>query len=275
MKYIAIILALIGSNLALPLDFEEDSEYPINTFGNCTDEQSDLFDDERVVGGTDTTIERYPWQLSLRQRGRHICGASALTVIRGLTAAHCLSPNLPSSTYSVLAGTNNRLQQDGRGFVTPIQRHILHPQWHRPTIRNDVAVLWFASPLPLGPTIRPIPLPAQDAQVPYRVTAVVAGWGNTRQGVISLPIILQHVTAPIITNEQCNNAYRGRVTADMVCAGYPQGGRGTCQGDSGGALVANGVQVGIVSWARGCAQPNFPTVFARVAVFRNWIRSVM
>lgn len=63
--------------------------------------------------------------------------------------------------------------------------------------------------------------------------------------------VLKYTTVPIITNQQCNVAYRGRVTNDMVCTGYPQGGRDACQNDSGGPLVVNGVQVGVVSWGRG------------------------
>lgn len=59
----------------------------------------------------------------------------------------------------------------------------------------------------------------------------------------------------------------------MLCAGYPQGGRGACAGDTGGALVANGRQVGVFSWGRGCTTTNFPFVYTRVSTYVNWIRS--
>jgi len=53
----------------------------------------------------------------------------------------------------------------------------------------------------------------------------------------------------------------------MVCAGVPGGGKDSCNGDSGGALVVkkSGKQVGIVSWGIGCAKPDFPGVYANVA----------
>jgi len=53
----------------------------------------------------------------------------------------------------------------------------------------------------------------------------------------------------------------------MVCAGVPEEGKDACEGDSGGALVLkkSGKQVGIVSWGHGCAEKDFPGVYANVA----------
>jgi len=53
----------------------------------------------------------------------------------------------------------------------------------------------------------------------------------------------------------------------MVCAGMPEGGKDSCSGDSGGALVIkkSGKQVGIVSWGIGCAEKDHPGVYTNVA----------
>ena len=44
------------------------------------------------------------------------------------------------------------------------------------------------------------------------------------------------------------------------------------QGDSGSALIANGTQIGIVSFGRPCAV-GYPDVYTRVSSFEPWIRA--
>lgn len=57
----------------------------------------------------------------------------------------------------------------------------------------------------------------------------------------------------------------------MFCAGKVEGGIDSCFGDSGGALVIDGIQYGIVSWGIGCALKNRPGVYASVPRLRKYI----
>ncbi|ELW47048.1 Cytochrome P450 4V2 [Tupaia chinensis] len=88
--------------------------------------------------------------------------------------------------------------------------------------------------------------------------------------------ILQKVTIPLVTNEECQKRYRNyEVTKQMVCAGYKEGGKDACKGDSGGPLVCkhNGIWqlVGITSWGEGCGAREKPGVYTKVAEYVDWI----
>jgi len=44
------------------------------------------------------------------------------------------------------------------------------------------------------------------------------------------------------------------------------------QGDSGGSLIVENVEVGLASWnGDGCGSPVYPTIYTRVAYYRDWI----
>lgn len=88
---------------------------------------------------------------------------------------------------------------------------------------------------------------------------------------------LRAAEVPIANQDYCNDRYNGIITSRMICAGYKAGGKDSCQGDSGGPLscVVDKVRqlVGVVSWGSGCAQPNYPGVYARVSEVRDWIKT--
>lgn len=115
-------------------------------------------------------------------------------------------------------------------------------------------------------------LPRAGATIPIGATLYVTGWGLTSEhgaGVAAL----REVTVPIVDRASCNraNSFIAPVTKNMFCAGYAEGNRDACQGDSGGAASINGVVVGVVSWGNGCARANFPGVYTKVANYRGWI----
>ena len=98
--------------------------------------------------------------------------------------------------------------------------------------------------------------------------------------------VLKYVSVPLITNEKCLHPYTNYpsnyITSNMVCAGLKEGGKDSCSNDSGGPLVvprsssdASAIIYGIVSFGGGCAQPDQPGVYARVAKYLDWIQSYM
>ena len=61
----------------------------------------------------------------------------------------------------------------------------------------------------------------------------------------------------------------------MICAGYIEGGKDSCEGDAGGPLVCNKELQGITSWGYGCAERAHPGVYTQVCKLIDWIHEIM
>ena len=95
---------------------------------------------------------------------------------------------------------------------------------------------------------------------------------------------MKYVYVPLHTNADCRVKFTKWPNADklkdnQICVGVLENGpfEGSCNGDSGGALVVpkNGYAIlyGIVSYGgvKYCADPDHPTIFTRVTSFIEWI----
>ena len=84
---------------------------------------------------------------------------------------------------------------------------------------------------------------------------------------------MQKVSVPFVTEESCKLSYgENYIFEGTICAG--EEGKDSCAGDSGGPMVdaiANGKQVGVVSFGFGCGQAGYPGVYARVSNYVDWI----
>jgi len=223
----------------------------------------------RIVGGDAVSINSFPWTLTLRMNGGHRCGAALVATNRALCAAHCTG--VAASSLTVRAGSTAHASGGQHVQVTSLTNH---PQYNAQTLNNDISILRFAALSTAGAGVSVVAMHAAGAGVGAGVTVTVAGWGATCEG-CGGAAQLRAVSKPVVANAQCNTQYGGGITAGMLCAGFAAGGRDACQGDSGGPLTQGTTLVGIVSWGRGCARPNLPGVYARVAHYRAWINSTL
>lgn len=123
----------------------------------------------------------------------------------------------------------------------------------------------------------------------FKGSPFVAGWGKLEEGGKTSSVLMQ-IQVPIIDYKVCRKIYekieRTVINEDRfgemdMCAGMKEG-LGTCEGDSGGALMMpieierNGTfhfyQIGLVAYAAGCGR-KIPTVYTRIQYYIDWIQT--
>ena len=226
---------------------------------------------DRIVGGEESEVGEFPWQVGLVSAGsRHPwCGGTLISPQHVLTAAHCTAGESPSS-LAVLLG-EHRIDDSSftRASISAITDH---PDYNRGTLDNDFSILTLSEPVSFSPSVSPACLPASTSADYAGELAVVSGWGTLSSGG-NQPTVLHDVSVTVQSNQDCNSAYGGGITDNMICAAGP--GKDSCQGDSGGPMVSqeNGryALVGVVSWGYGCAMPEYPGVYARVTAQMDWL----
>lgn len=232
----------------------------------------------RIVGGSETDVNEYPWQVALvsTRSSSVFCGGTLINDRFVLTAAHC-TEGLRASRTQVLLGNHLQNKNDAAEKRVNVKTIIDHPFYNNQNLDKDFSLLELSEVLDLSalaPEIAPACLPQTTPENKYdSVAAVVTGWGTTSTGG-SQPNALQEVVVRTMNNAACNNKYgSGEIQPSMLCAS--EKGKDACQGDSGGPLVTNDggffSLIGVVSWGYDCADARFPGVYSRVTSELDWI----
>ena len=229
----------------------------------------------RIVGGQETEVNEYPWQVGLANTGSNWpwCGGTVINKQWVMTAAHCTSGKSPSSIQVLLRKHN--LHSDSNQIRADVVQIVNHPSYNSGTqLSHDFSLLKLSSPLDFTDNrVAPACLPSGGDFVD--VPAIVSGWGTTSSGG-SQPNALRDVTVETMSNAECKGDYgQSKIDASMICADVDAGGKDSCQGDSGGPLVTDvGGRynlIGVVSWGYGCAVQGRPGVYSRITYVSDWI----
>ncbi|XP_076076146.1 trypsin-like [Mytilus galloprovincialis] len=243
----------------------------------------------RIIGGREAIKGSWPWMISLFNNllRQPTCAAVLISEQWALTAGHCFSRMFDNETFiTARVGLHNAsaFAEDPNEQAFKIIKVLKHQGIEASTVpfNNDIALLKLDRTVTYNSAVRPVCLP-DNANIDQTVCAI-SGWGRYKEpkktpDPDAWPQMLQQTRVPILPQEICMSNYKNKVTDNMFCAGYEQGGVDACQGDSGGPLQCQEdgrwCLRGIISWGgityTECAQPLQPGVYTKVYNYVDWI----
>ncbi|XP_049700248.2 transmembrane protease serine 3 [Helicoverpa armigera] len=232
----------------------------------------------RIIGGSHAILGQFPYQVGLITEvpmGMSVASAVLVSPTRVLTAAHNLADAVAVVTRINVVLGSVTLFSGGTRVVS--SDFVLHENYIAATIRNDVAMINLPSAVTTSSILAPIALPTGE-QLNEDFAgdiAIASGYGKIAD--VGFPSEnLLYVDLPVISNDDCAQVFGSFVQPSNVCTSGA-GNKGICTGDSGGplAVVRNNspLLIGITSFGAGSCESGFPSGYARVTYFMNWINS--
>ncbi|XP_027953208.1 testisin-like, partial [Eumetopias jubatus] len=138
----------------------------------------------RVVGGKDSELGRWPWQVSLRRGKRHRCGASLLNRRWVLTAAHCFEKHSDPSKWTAQIGELSSRPSSWKLWTFyhryRVKDIIIYPQFSGTSLK-DIALLKLSSSVTYNKYIQPICVLTSSSEFQNRTNCWVTGWGDIQE----------------------------------------------------------------------------------------------
>jgi trypsin len=229
----------------------------------------------KIVGGNELSPEfSHSWIGVLSDQswgGLHFCGASLISPLAAITAAHCVTEFRSYDLYFHRHNESRAPMVEGAVFRTT-DKVVRHPRYEPFRGTYDFALLLWAEPVSVH-QVRPVRLFFGNRSAVTGLYTTSAGWGATSETGPQSDVLRAVSGMELWSLDACEKALEMSVHETMICAGG-QAGRDACQGDSGGPLWIDNTDllVGCVSWGIGCARAGLPGVYSFVPAAEAFVR---
>ncbi|XP_004383018.1 coagulation factor VII [Trichechus manatus latirostris] len=243
----------------------------------------------RIVGGRLCPKGECPWQAVIKVRGILLCGGALLDASWVVSAAHCFDRLIrlkPWEDVTVVLGEHDFREEDGDEQERQIAQITVPDKYVPGKTDHDIALLRLRMPANFTDYVVPLCLPDKkfsEQTLAYIRFSSVSGWGQLLdRGATALELMT--VDVPRLMTQDCKEqtqrtAHSPVLTENMFCAGYLDGTKDACKGDSGGPHVTKyrntRYLTGIVSWGQGCAAIGHVGVYTRVSRYIEWLNRLM
>ncbi|XP_017717270.1 PREDICTED: coagulation factor VII isoform X5 [Rhinopithecus bieti] len=247
----------------------------------------------RIVGGTVCPKGECPWQVLLLVNGAQLCGGTLINTLWVVSAAHCFDKIKSWRNLTAVLGEHDLSEHEGDEQSRRVAQVIIPSTYVPGTTNHDIALLRLQRPVVLTDHVVPLCLPERtfsERTLAFVRFSLVCGWGQAAgtRGCHSpggsWPLSVMALSVPRLMTQDCLQQSRKvdaspNITEYMFCAGYSDGSKDSCKGDSGGphATRYRGTWylTGVVSWGQGCAAVGHFGVYTRVSQYIEWLQKLM
>jgi len=238
-------------------------------------------DGTRIVDGQEADPNTWPWMVQLEYYDNFNCGGVIVGENLVLTAGHCCANYNQIKRIRGKVGSLDK----GSGKIIEFKKKVMHPKYNTPNgeFEHDICLLFPTKPIEkIAGSIDRACLPNLDEQRPPAGTRCwTAGFGAMWWEGDS-PTKLMEVDVKLFSSVTCAATNAGKYfdSSMHTCAGWPEGRKDSCSGDSGGPLICvskdnQPVLWGLTSFGIRCGERNSPGVYARVEKYMNWVAEVV
>lgn len=241
----------------------------------------------QIVGGQTASADTFPWMAAIiDQIDPETVGFCSGTVVSPhivLTAGHCVVDDetggiMSPAGYTVVTGNVNWTASPRQ--VLGVSQILIYPNYIIGGSLDgwgDAALLVLSAPTS-APAIS-LATSANAERLQPGTPAVIAGWGDTFYGQAKQQRELEWAETVVQSGGYCEGNAPGFHPLGQICTVNPPSfGTGTCHGDSGGPLIAEGpggsgvIELGVTSSGDPECATSQPHVFTRADLIASWVK---